>query len=69
MAGIGAALAIVFGLVAAVLFVIAVSVFEGYLGAGGLYAGMTAQNIAVYGVLSTIGAVGGYSWEERSGRR
>lgn len=69
MAGIGAALAIVFGLIAAVLFVIAVAVFEGYLGVGGLYGGLTAQNLAVYGVLSTIGAIGGSAWETRSGRR
>ena len=69
MAGIGTTLAIIFGMIAAVLFVIATAVFYGYLGAGNLYSGLTGQNYAVYGILALIGAIGAGEWESRAGRR
>lgn len=69
MSGIGTTIAIIFGIAAAVLFVIAVAVFEGYLGAGNLYAGQTAQAYAVYGVLAAIGAIGAGEYESRAERR
>ena len=69
MAGIGTTLAIIFGMIAAVLFVIATAVFYGYLGVGNLYSGLSGQNYAVYGILALIGAIGAGEWESRAGRR
>ena len=69
MAGIGTAVALILGVGAAVLFVIAIAVFWGYLGTGDLYSGLTGQNYAVYGVLAAIGAIGAGEWENASRRR
>lgn len=69
MTGIGTTLAIALGIAAAVLFVIAIAVYEGYLGVANLYAGTTAQAFAVYGVIALIGAIGANAWDSHESRR
>ena len=69
MTGIGSALTIVLGMAAAILFVIALAVFGGYLGAANLYGGLSAQNFAVYAILAAIGAIGAGEWDAQAGRR
>ena len=69
MTGIGTTLAIIFGVIATVLFVIAAAVTWGYLGAGNLYDGLTSQNLVVYGILAAVGAIGAGEWEAHAGRR
>lgn len=66
MKGFGNAISIIFGIIAAVLFVIAYATYAGYLGAGGVFDGTTTDALIIYGVISTVVAVGGHVWDSKT---
>lgn len=62
MAGMGYSAAVILGIVAFVMFALAVAVNFGYLSS---FAGTTPSSLSVYGILAAAGAVGGYEWDRR----